>query len=202
MGTMCALEESDHMIRHVSGIAEIVEDVESAVRFYHEVLGLVVEHTPGEDYAVVKVPGVMHFGIWSRKAAAARTFGDASMVDHVPLGFMLGLEVDQIDAAIDVLSHTGWNVVQTRQSEPWGQETTRFLAPSGALCELTETPWARTIEDFRREEPEAAGVAPAAAGASAGKVGEDSRTRLLLKTLVSFFHRAPGRRGATEEAEE
>ena len=31
------------MIRHVAGIAEIVEDLDAAVRFYRDVLGLDVE---------------------------------------------------------------------------------------------------------------------------------------------------------------
>ena len=34
------------MIRHVSGIAEIVEDVEGAVRFYRDVLGLMFHMSP------------------------------------------------------------------------------------------------------------------------------------------------------------
>ena len=35
------------MIRHVSGIAEVVDDIEAAVQFYRDILGLEVEHESG-----------------------------------------------------------------------------------------------------------------------------------------------------------
>ena len=76
MSAVVPAEEERHVIRHVSGIAEIVDDVDAAAQFYREVLGLPVEHEPGGGYSVVKVPGVLHFGLWSRAAAAEATFGD------------------------------------------------------------------------------------------------------------------------------
>ena len=62
------------MIRHVAGIAEIVDDLDAAVRLYREALGLAVEPKPGGGYAEVKVAGVLHFGLWER-AHAARSIG-------------------------------------------------------------------------------------------------------------------------------
>ncbi len=35
------------MIRHLAGIAEIVDDIEAAVTFYRDVLGLTVQHEEG-----------------------------------------------------------------------------------------------------------------------------------------------------------
>lgn len=127
------------MIRHVSGIGEIVTDVEAAVGFY-ESLGLTVKRE-ADEYAVVEVPGVLHFGIWSRGAAAESTLGDASRADEIPLGFSVAFEVDEVDAATKALS----SVVRDPADEPWGQRTVRFRLPSGALSEFSETPWARSL---------------------------------------------------------
>ena len=65
------------MVRHFASLAEIVEDFEAAVRFYEDVLGLEVERL-SDGYANVTVPGVLHFGIWSRAEAANATYGTAT----------------------------------------------------------------------------------------------------------------------------
>ena len=64
------------MIRHISAIAEVVDDVDAAVEFYRDVLGLTVDHQPGGGYATVEISGALHFSVWSRRAAAEATFGD------------------------------------------------------------------------------------------------------------------------------
>lgn len=129
------------MIRHVSGIAEVVEDVDAAVGFY-EGLGLKVERLmPG--YAVVEVPGVLHFGLWDRGDCAESTFGSREAVDKVQLGFTLGLEVDDVDEAGKTFSGT---VLRGAADEPWGQRTLRFASPSGAICEFSASPEARELE--------------------------------------------------------
>ena len=129
------------MIRHVAGIAEIVEDLDAAVRFYRDVLGLAVELKEPGGYAEVKIGGVLHYGIWLR-AHAARTTGVA--VAQVPLGISVGFEVDTVDGAAGALAADGVALVQPPHDEPWGQRTARFLSPGGMLCEVSETPWART----------------------------------------------------------
>ncbi len=133
------------MIRHVAGIAEIVEDVEAAVGFYRDILGLPVKYEEDSPYAHVEVPGVLHFGLWSRIHAAEVTLGDASQADRIPLGFTVGLEVESVGEASGEMKTKGWPIAQTRREEPWGQVTSRFFSPSGALCEFSETPWARRI---------------------------------------------------------
>ena len=130
------------MIRHVAGIAEIVEDLDGAVRFYRDVLGLGIEVKDPAGYAEVKIGGVLHFGLWQR-GHAARSVGVAS--ERIALGFTLGLEVDAVDSAAAALAGRGIPLLQTPHDEPWGQRTARFLSPSGMLCEVSETPWARTV---------------------------------------------------------
>ena len=143
------------MIRHIAGIAEIVDDMEAAISFYRDVLGLMVRHEQGAGYADVEVPGILHFGIWLRKRAAEITFGDPGVADRIPLGFTIGFEVDAVDALSKAMKASGGAVVQEPQNEPWGQRTSRFLSPSGALCELAETPEARRITQNVQAQPEA-----------------------------------------------
>ena len=128
------------MIRHVSGVAEIVDDVDAAVRFY-EGLGVKVSRE-GPDYAIADIPGVLHFGIWNRAHAAESTFGSRDATDRVPLGFCVALEVDEIDAAGKVL---GDRVLRGAQDEPWGQRTLRFASPSGSVSEVCESPGSREL---------------------------------------------------------
>jgi catechol 2,3-dioxygenase-like lactoylglutathione lyase family enzyme len=97
----------------------------------------------GPDYAVVKVPGVLHFSIWSRAHAAESTFGSRDEAERVQLGFHVAFEVDDADAAAPTL---GDRVVRGPKDEEWGQRTVRFVSPTGALCEVCTTPWARTLE--------------------------------------------------------
>ena len=134
------------MIRHVAGIAEIVSDMESAVRFYRDVLGLPVEWTEGSGYAQVEVAGTLHFGIWDRKAAAEASYGDADAADRVPLGFTLEMEVDEVAASSKAVTDGGLDLIHGPRTEEWGQTTARFMSPSGALFGVAETPWARKIE--------------------------------------------------------
>ena len=132
------------MIRHFAGVAEIVEDFEAAVQFYRDTLGLEVESL-SEGYATATIPGVLHFGIWSRAEAAEATYGSPNAADRVPLGFTIAFEVDNVTEAAQHLDNAAVKIVQPTKTEPWGQVTSRFITPSGALCEIAETPWARRI---------------------------------------------------------
>ena len=133
------------MIRHMASIGEIVDDMAAAVAFYRDVLGLEVEWNEGTGYATAKVAGAMHFGIWSRESAAEATLGDKEAASRIPLGFTVEFEVDEVQAAADTLESKGWKVLQAPRTEDWGQTTSRFLSPSGALCGVAETPWARDL---------------------------------------------------------
>ncbi len=133
------------MVRHISSIAEIVEDIEASVRFYRDGLGLAVEYEPGSAYAVVSAPGVLHFGLWTRPAAAETLFGDANAAARIPLGFFVEFEVDRVAESQRQFEEKGWPVAQPEKQESWGQTTSRLLTPGGALCGLTETPWARRL---------------------------------------------------------
>ena len=133
------------MLRHVGGVAEIVEDVGAALAFNRDVLGLEVEKQEGEDYAVVAVAGVLHFGIWNRGHAAECTYGSREHADRIPLGFTLEFEVDDVEDAAGRIESHGRRIAQAPREEPWGQKTFRMISPGGSLLGFAETPWARRI---------------------------------------------------------
>lgn len=134
------------MIRHLAGIAEIVDDLEAAVSFYRNDLGLEVDDSVSADYASVKIPGVIHFGLWSRQAAAEATHGDRTAVDRVTPGLTIEFEVDEVPAASQALERRGLKLIHGPKVEPWGQTTARLSLPSGAICGIAETPWARRVD--------------------------------------------------------
>jgi catechol 2,3-dioxygenase-like lactoylglutathione lyase family enzyme len=133
------------VIRHVSGVGEIVEDVEQAVGFYRDVLGLEVEYDGGGEYADVKVPGILHYGLWDRRAAAESILGDRARANELALGFSIGFEVDVTEQAAEAAAGRGMTFIHPTRTEPWGQVVCRFALPSGAVAEFCETPWARRI---------------------------------------------------------
>jgi len=140
------------MMRHIASVAEIVEDVEKAVSFYRDTLGLEVKERHGDDYAVLTVPGVLHFGVWDRAHAAESTLGSRDHADRIPLGFTLEFEVDNVQETAEQLQSHGWTISQAPRQEPWGQKTCRIFSPGGSLLGFAETPWARRITN----EPEVA----------------------------------------------
>jgi catechol 2,3-dioxygenase-like lactoylglutathione lyase family enzyme len=133
------------MIRHIAGVAEIVEDVNAAVAFYCETLGLEVKQRMGDDYVVLSAPGILHFGVWSRAAAAEATFGDRNAADSIPLGYTLEFEVDDLDETGRQLGGSPLTVIQPPHMEPWGQKTCRAIAPGGGILGFAVTPWARRL---------------------------------------------------------
>ncbi len=128
------------MIRHLAGLGEIVEDVDKAAEFYR---GLGLEVNVENGYGVVQIPGIMHFGLWGRADAAESTLGSRDRADELQLGFNIGIEVDSVDEAAPAFESV---LLRGAEDEPWGQRTLRFRSPSGALCEIAETPWARELE--------------------------------------------------------
>ena len=61
-----------------------------------------------------------------------------------------------MDDAVATLGKAGVELLQPAKDEPWGQRTARFAGPSGALFEVSETPWARRLVQPAKggEEPD------------------------------------------------
>ena len=97
---------------------------------------------------------MLHFGLWQRQAAAESVFGDPTAADRMPLGFTIGFEVDSVAESSEAFAGTGRILAQAPQTEPWGQVTSRFFSPSGALAEFSEAPWARRLAQPTQGLPE------------------------------------------------
>jgi len=134
------------MIRHVAGVAEIVEDVEKALAFYRDVLGIDVKEKDGEDYAMLEIPGVLHFGIWNRGHAAECVYGSRDYADRIPLGFTMEFEVDDVEDTAANIKGSGHEIAQGPREEPWGQKSFRMVSLGGSVLGFAETPWARRIK--------------------------------------------------------
>jgi catechol 2,3-dioxygenase-like lactoylglutathione lyase family enzyme len=134
------------MIRHLAGIAEIVEDVPQALAFYRDVLGFEVIQQMENDYAMLSVPGVLHFGVWNRAHAAESTLGSRDRADEITLGFTIEFEVDDVNEATEKVETGGGKLFHGRREEPWGQISGRFASPGGgAIIGVAETPWGRKL---------------------------------------------------------
>src|SRR5262249_6050045 len=107
----------------------------------------------GDDYVVLAVPGILHFGVWSRAAAAEATFGDRSAADSIPLGYTLEFEVDDLDETANRVDSSPLTVVQPPHVEPWGQKTCRAIAPGGGLLGFAVTPWTRRLAQEAQATP-------------------------------------------------
>lgn len=145
MGSVGLVARRCAVIRHLAGVYEVVEDIEATVAFYRDVIGTAVEFEPGGVYAHANLPGVLHFGVWERGAAAEAVFGAGAAAERVSLGFHLGFEVANLAVATARLRSNGATVDAGPVTAPSGQMVSRVVLPSGSLADLLETPWAREM---------------------------------------------------------
>ena len=114
----------------------IVEDLDRALGFYVDVLGLRLGHRSG-DYAQLDT-GTTRVALYTR-SAMAKTLGMAldSPVSNAP-GFELGFKVSDVDAAFTELIARGAQPVMPPTDRFWGQRTAYLRVPDGHLIELAQ----------------------------------------------------------------
>jgi catechol 2,3-dioxygenase-like lactoylglutathione lyase family enzyme len=114
----------------------IVEDLDRALGFYVDVLGLRLGHRSG-DYAQLDT-GTTRLALYTR-SAMAKTLGMAldSPVSNAP-GFELGFKVSDVDAAFTELIARGAQPVMPPTDRFWGQRTAYLRDPDGHLIELAQ----------------------------------------------------------------
>jgi len=114
----------------------IVEDLDRALRFYTEVLGLSLGHRSG-DYAQLDT-GATRLGIYTR-SAMAKTLGMSleAPTSKAP-GFEIGFKVADVDAAFSELLAGGASPVVPPTDRFWGQRTAYVRDPDGHLIELAQ----------------------------------------------------------------
>ena len=116
----------------------IVEDLDRALRFYLDVLGLRLGHRSG-DYAQLDT-GVTRLALYTR-SAMAKTLGMSlnAPSSNAP-GFEVGFKVADVDAAFNQLVARGAQPVAAPTERSWGQRTAYVRDPDEHLIELAQDP--------------------------------------------------------------
>ena len=114
----------------------IVEDMDRALKFYTDVLGLRLGHRSG-DYAQLDT-GLTRLALYTRDAMA-KTLGMALQQPAIDApGFEIGFKVKDVDAAFAELVERGAASVAVPTTRPWGQRTAYVRDPDGHLIELAQ----------------------------------------------------------------
>jgi catechol 2,3-dioxygenase-like lactoylglutathione lyase family enzyme len=114
----------------------IVEDMDRALRFYTDVLGMRLGHRSG-DYAQLDT-GATRLGLYTR-GAMAKTLGmPLKPPAHDAPGFEIGFKVPDVGEAFAELVGRGASAVMPPTDRPWGQRTAYVRDPDGHLIELAQ----------------------------------------------------------------
>jgi catechol 2,3-dioxygenase-like lactoylglutathione lyase family enzyme len=115
----------------------IVADLDRAVQFYADVLGLPLGHRSG-PYAQFAT-GVTRVALYERHAMAS-TLGADTLRAPAPdaPGFELGFKIDDVDTAYAELIDAGAEPASPPRDRPWGQRTAYVRDPDGHLIELAQ----------------------------------------------------------------
>lgn len=114
----------------------IVEDLDRALRFYTEVLGLALGHRSG-DYAQL-VTGATRLGLYTREAMAKTLGIPLQKPSQDAPGFEIGFKVLDVDSAFSELVGRGASPAMPPTTRPWGQRTAYVRDPDGHLIELAQ----------------------------------------------------------------
>ena len=125
------LEAADYIIL-------IVDDLNRALDFYTQVLGLKPGHRSG-DYAQLNT-GVTRIGFYTRPAMEKVVGFCLKAASQSAPGFELGFKVPDVDAAYAELLAAGASPVTEPTTRPWGQRTAYIRDPDGYLIELAQDP--------------------------------------------------------------
>ena len=134
------------MRARISLVTLAVDDLERAVRFYRDGLGL---HTPGivgteyENGAVAffELEGGLKLALWPR-ASLARDSGLAlgkPSATELSLGHNVGSR-EEVDEVMRQASQAGANLVKAAQDTFWGGYAGYFQDPDGHLWEVAWNP--------------------------------------------------------------
>jgi lactoylglutathione lyase len=115
----------------------IVDDLDRALAFYTETLGLPLGHRSAAFAQLAT--GATRLALYRRDAMAV-TLGVELLDPPDPArpGFELGFKVDDVDGAYDEVVAAGAQPVTRPTDREWGQRTAYVRDPDGHLIELVE----------------------------------------------------------------
>jgi lactoylglutathione lyase len=114
----------------------IVDNLDRALRFYTEVLGLKLGHRSG-DYAQLDT-GATRLALYTRSAMATTLGMSLEAPRPDAPGFEIGFKVADVDAAVKELIARGVAPVVPPTDRFWGQRTAYVRDPDGHLIELAQ----------------------------------------------------------------
>ena len=114
----------------------IVEDLDGALGFYTEVLGLRLGHRSG-DYAQLDT-GATRLALYTRSAMSKILAKPLEVPSDSAPGFEIGFKVADVDAAFRELVARGALPVVLPTDRFWGQRTAYVSDLDGHLIELAE----------------------------------------------------------------
>lgn len=129
-------------VQFVASFSPIVRDVGSSHSFYEDALSLSFEGGEGDYVFTEQLGGAKHFGLWPLSEAAKACFGSEEWPTGVPEPqASLEFEVADVAEAAAELERSGYSLLHSAKTEPWGQVTARLLSPEGLLVAVCYTPW-------------------------------------------------------------
>ena len=114
----------------------VVQDLDRALHFYCDVLGLSLGHRSG-SFAQLAT-GETRVALYERGAMAATLGQELDPPSPDAPGFELGFKVPDVDDAYDQLTAAGASPVCPPVDRPWGQRTAYVGDPDGHLVELVD----------------------------------------------------------------
>jgi lactoylglutathione lyase len=114
----------------------VVQDLDRALHFYCEVLGMPLGHRSG-SFAQLAT-GVTRVALFERPAMAATLGRELEAPSPDAPGFELGFKVEDCDAAYDELVSGGATPAVPPTDRTWGQRTAYVVDPDGHLVELAQ----------------------------------------------------------------
>ena len=114
----------------------VVADLDRALTFYCDVLGLPLGHRSG-PYAQLET-GVTRVALYERGAMAETLGRELESPSPDAPAFELGFKVDDCDAAYDELVAAGATPAVRPTDRAWGQRTAYVRDPDGHLVELAQ----------------------------------------------------------------
>jgi uncharacterized protein len=131
---------------HIALITLGVEDLERAVHFYRDGLGLPTEGIMGTDFeigavAFFNLDSGLKLALWPKKSLAADT--GLPLAPTSPTSFSLAhnvATVEEVDAVMVQANNAGAKVVKPAQKTFWGGYAGYFQDPDGHLWEVAYNP--------------------------------------------------------------
>ncbi len=122
--------------RFVDYVVLIVKDIDRALLFYTDSMGITLGHRSG-DYAQLQT-GQTRISLYTRQAMADLLGRRLERPQEEAPAFELGFKVDDVDIEYARLTALGAVAVTQPVTRAWGQRTAYIRDPDGNLIELVQ----------------------------------------------------------------